>query len=74
MTLLILGLILWSGAHLLQAAGARPARGRWATRARALVAVVVLGSLVLMVLGYREAEVIPVWYPPDLDWCISTTC
>ncbi|MEE4348364.1 MAG: NnrU family protein [Paracoccaceae bacterium] len=63
MTLLILGLILWSGAHYFKrlAPGLREPMG---DKGMALVAVGVLGSLVLMVLGYRQAEVIPVWYPP----------
>jgi uncharacterized membrane protein len=63
MTLLILGLILWSGAHYFKrlAPGLREPMG---DKGMALVAVAVLGSLVLMVLGYRQAEVIPIWYPP----------
>lgn len=63
MTLLILGLILWSGAHYFKrlAPGLREPMG---DKGMALVAVGVLGSLVLMVLGYRQAEVIPIWYPP----------
>lgn len=68
MTALILGLVLWTGAHLLgvlapdrRAAltsklGKGPAKG--------LMAVAILGSVVLMVWGYQEAEFIPVWTPP----------
>lgn len=63
MTLLILGLILWTAAHYLKrlAPGLRDPMG---DKGKALVAVAVLASLLMMILGYRGAEVIHVWSPP----------
>ncbi len=63
MTLLILGLFLWWGAHLFKrlAPARRVAMGE---KGKGPVALAILGSVVLMVLGYRAAEFIPVWYPP----------
>jgi uncharacterized membrane protein len=55
MTLLILGLALWCAAHLFKrlAPGPRQAMG---DKARGLVAVAVLGSVVLMYFGYGAAR------------------
>ncbi|MBA86281.1 NnrU family protein [Thalassobius sp. S69A] len=52
---LILGVLLWSGAHLFKriAPAARAALG---DKAKGPVALVLLGSVVLMVIGYRGAE------------------
>ncbi len=63
MTLLILGLVLWTAAHLFRrlAPARRAAMG---DPAKGLVTVAVLGSVVLMVLGYRGAEIVELWYPP----------
>lgn len=63
MTLLILGLILWIGAHLFKRVapdlrarlGEKPGKG--------VVAVALLGALVLIVTGYRGAGQIPVYTP-----------
>lgn len=64
MTYLILGLVLWTAAHLFKrlAPARREAMG---DAARGLVSVAVLASVVLMVLGYRGAEVVDLWYPPE---------
>lgn len=55
MTLLILGLALWWGAHLFKrvAPGARAGMG---DQGRAMVTALLLVSLVLMVIGYRSAD------------------
>jgi uncharacterized membrane protein len=68
MTLLVLGLLLWTAAHLFKrvapdararlaaAAGDRPSRG--------IMAGLILVSVVLMVIGFRSAPVVPVYAPP----------
>jgi uncharacterized membrane protein len=69
MPLLILGLVLWTAAHLFARAvpGARKGldRALGAGPARGAVAAVILVSVVLMVLGYRRAPVVPVYAPPS---------
>ena len=62
MTLLILGLALWWAAHFFKrlAPGAREGMG---DKGRAVVALAVLAAVVLMVLGYRGAEFVPVYTP-----------
>ena len=62
MTLLILGLALWWAAHLFKrlAPGARANMG---SAGRGAVALAVLAGVVLMVLGYRAAEFVPVYTP-----------
>jgi len=64
MTLLLLGLILWIVAHWFKRL-APDARAKLGDPGKGLVAVLVLASVVLMVLGYRGADFIPVWYPPS---------
>lgn len=67
MILLILGLALWWVTHLekILAPGARAAavtrtgEGPW----KGLIALVTLGAVAMMVIGYRNAAVIPVWTP-----------
>ncbi len=63
MTLLVLGLILWFGAHFFKRF-APDLRARLGDPGKGLVALLVVGSVVLMVLGYRAADFIPVWQPP----------
>ena len=60
---LILGVAIWWGAHLFKrvAPGPRAAMGE---RGKGLMAVLLLVSVVLMVLGYRGAEVVVLWSPP----------
>ncbi|RVT82763.1 hypothetical protein DXV76_16135 [Rhodobacteraceae bacterium CCMM004] len=67
MTLLILGLILWIGAHMFKrlAPGGRAAmQEKMGDASKGVVAGVLVLSVVLMVLGYRWAEFIPVYDPP----------
>lgn len=60
MTLLVIGLVLWIAAHLFKrvAPGIREPMG---DKGKGLVALVLLGSVVLMVIGYRAAEYTPLW-------------
>jgi uncharacterized membrane protein len=60
---ILLGLGLWVAAHLFKrlAPGRRAAMGN---AARGLVTIAVLASVVLMVIGYRGADQIDLWYPP----------
>ncbi|HUF88157.1 MAG TPA: NnrU family protein [Thermohalobaculum sp.] len=68
MTVLILGLALWSAGHLFPiyapdrraAAIARLGAGPY----KALFALVALGAIVLMVVGYRQAAFVNLWFPP----------
>ena len=63
MTVLILGVALWWGAHLFKRlAPAR--RADMGEKSKGLVTLVLLASVVLMVIGYRAAEFVPVWEPP----------
>jgi uncharacterized membrane protein len=61
--ILILGVALWAGAHLFKrlAPARRAALG---DKGRGPVALLLLVSVVLMVVGYRGAEPVQVWYPP----------
>ena len=63
MTLLVLGVALWSAAHLFKrlAPGMRAGMGE---AGKGVVAVLVVAGVVMMVLGYRAAEVRDIWYPP----------
>lgn len=60
MTILVLGLILWSVAHLFKRI-APDARARMGEKGKGPIALVLLGSIVLMVIGYRMADG-PVWW------------
>jgi uncharacterized membrane protein len=67
-TLLVLGLVLWTVAHLFKRV-APGARGELAGAvgggpSRGIMAALILASLVLMVIGYRGAAVVPVYAPP----------
>lgn len=63
MTYLVIGLALWVIAHLFKrwAPGARAAMGENA--AKMAVAVALVAAIVLMVIGYRAAEVQPLYSP-----------
>ncbi|PTX57166.1 putative membrane protein [Litoreibacter ponti] len=68
MTLLILGLVLWTAAHFFKRV-APDARARLSDKmgdaSKGLFAVLIVASVVLMVIGYRGSEFVPVWYPPS---------
>lgn len=63
MTLLIIGLILWIVSHTLKriAPGLRAAMGE--KSGKGVVALMALSGIVLMVIGYRGAAVVPVYAP-----------
>ncbi len=65
--LLIIGLLLWSGAHLFRSVNP-PGRASLETRfgqgSKGIMALLILGALILMVLGYRAVPFVPVWTPP----------
>ncbi|MGL5009563.1 MAG: NnrU family protein, partial [Paracoccaceae bacterium] len=63
MTLLILGLALWWSAHLFKRIAPTP-RARLGDRGKGPVALALLAAVVLMVIGYRGAEMIVLWTPP----------
>jgi uncharacterized membrane protein len=64
MILLILGLILWAAAHFFQRVMPE-ARARMGDKGKGVVAVVIIVSMVLMVVGYRSVGDIYVWSPPS---------
>lgn len=63
MILLILGVALWIGAHYFKrfAPDARSALG---TPGKGMIALAIVASLALMILGYQRADFIPIWQPP----------
>jgi uncharacterized membrane protein len=63
MLVLILGVVLWSAAHLYKRL-APTSRASLGDKGKGLVAAAILVSVVLMVLGYRAAPFIAVWTPP----------
>ncbi|MEM7521641.1 MAG: NnrU family protein [Pseudomonadota bacterium] len=67
MPLLITGLALWALAHWFKRF-APAQRARLGEPGKGLVAVLLVGSVVLMVLGYRGADFIAVWTPPT--WAV----
>ena len=75
MFLLILGLVLWVVPHTLKvfAPGLRTAgisrlgEGPW----KGLIALVTVLAVVLMVIGYRSADYIPLWTPPPWLWHVN---
>lgn len=68
MILLLLGLALWSVVHLLPVA-APARRAAYAEKLgagpyKAVAAVLLVASVVLMVRGYQAAEIVDLWFPP----------
>ncbi len=63
MLLLVLGLALWWGAHFFKRI-APERRAAMGDGGKGAVAVAIVAGIVLMVIGYRSAEIIPLWYPP----------
>ncbi len=70
MPLLILGLILWIAAHFFKRAMPE-ARARLGEKGKGLIALIIVASIVLMVVGYRGAGEIYVWSPPA--WGVHAT-
>ncbi len=63
MTLLILGLAVWTAAHFFKRL-MPDARARMGSAGQGIVALAIVAGLILMVLGYRWADFIHVWSPP----------
>ncbi len=64
MTLLILGLVLWTAAHFFKRL-APALRESLGNAAKIGVAIAIVGAVVLMVIGYRGVEFVPIWSPPS---------
>ncbi|NHQ74491.1 NnrU family protein [Roseovarius gahaiensis] len=63
MAYLILGLILWSAGHFFKRA-APDMRAGMGNAGKGVAALIIVVGLVLMVIGYRGAEFVNLWYPP----------
>jgi uncharacterized membrane protein len=63
MFILIAGVALWWAAHLFKRVAPGP-RGRMGDAGKGAVALAVVASVVLMVLGYRAADYVPLWQLP----------
>ncbi|MEQ9694247.1 NnrU family protein [Shimia sp. SDUM112013] len=63
MFLLVLGVLLWAGAHFFKRL-MPDARAKTGDAGKGAVALAIVASIVLMVIGYRGAEVVDLWYPP----------
>lgn len=61
--LLLLGLAIWTGAHVFKRL-APERRAALGEPGKGLVALLLVASIVLMVIGYRSAVVVNVWFPP----------
>jgi len=64
MTILVLGLILWIGAHLFKRLMPEQ-RAQMGNAGRGAVTAALVVALALIIWGYRTAEFIPVWNPPS---------
>mgnify|MGYP001627793604 CR=1 FL=1 len=67
MFLLILGLALWVLPHFFKRLHPE-ARARLGDKGKGIIALVLAVSVVLMVIGYRAAPFVDVWYPPS--WAV----
>lgn len=65
MYLLILGLILWSGAHLFKRLAPEMRSQMSDQGAKGLVALASFGGIALMVIGFRGWDAPTVWSPPE---------
>lgn len=70
MILLVFGVLLWVAAHVFKRI-APEARARLGEPGKGLVAALIAFSVVLIVLGYRWSDFIPVWNPPSFMWHIN---
>lgn len=62
MTLLILGIVLWTVPHLFKRL-APDLRAGFGDKAKGVIALLLFVGLALMVIGYRSAEVVPLYAP-----------
>ena len=67
---LVLGLALWSGVHLFKRLAPK-ARRRMGNSARGMVTAGSLFGIVLMVIGYRMADPVPLWSAPGWAWHLN---
>lgn len=72
MALLIVGLVIWTLAHYFKRI-MPDQRAALGNAGKAIVAVVLIGSVVLMVMGYKAADFIPVWTAPPFMVHINNT-
>ena len=72
MYLLILGLILWTAAHLFKRVLPEQ-RAAMGTAGKGVVAVALFGAVALMVIGYKAADFIYIWQPPSFMVHINNT-
>jgi uncharacterized membrane protein len=63
MTLLIIGLLLWVASHTLKRVAPGLRAGLGDKSGKGVVAIMALAGIVLMVIGYRGAAVVPVYAP-----------
>jgi uncharacterized membrane protein len=67
---LVVGVLLWSGAHLFKRLAPRARRGM-GDAAKGMVAGASLLAIVLMVVGYRIADPEPLWVAPAWAWHLN---
>ncbi len=72
MPLLILGLIVWTFAHYFKRLFPEK-RAALGTAGKGIAAAGILAGLVLMVLGYRATDFVPLWQPPAFMVHINNT-
>lgn len=72
MAVLILGLLLWVGSHLFKRVAPK-ARASMGDRGKAMVAGLSLIAIVLMVLGFRSAEVVQLYHTPTWALHLNNT-
>lgn len=70
MALIVLGLAFWWAAHLFKRL-APDRRAVFGDAGKGLVAAGVLAGLALMVIGYRGAVHVDLWYPPAYLWHVN---
>lgn len=63
MTLLILGVLIWTLAHYWRRFAPKH-RAKMGDMGKGVVTLLVVASLLMMIYGYRWADFIPVWNPP----------
>lgn len=72
MPFLIAGLILWTAAHYFKRL-MPDARANMGNTGRIVATVGIVAGLILMILGYRAADFIPVWNPPSFMMHINNS-
>jgi len=70
--ILLAGVALWWAAHLFKRIAPGP-RGKLGDPGKGVVAVGIIAGIVLMVIGYRAVDFIPVWNPPSFMVHINNT-